>query len=168
MWYDCIIQRLIVNTRPLLWISVRKGKWVKTWPPRLSVSPGPACLGYQQHYLQLPSRVTYSTSQLYSLWILEVLQGSKIVLRLTFFACDIPSFWNNFSFPSPHLLVRLAHSRLLFKLLLTWTLALLFGHFDYTLTLTPLSHSAKNILVQPIHSDYIQCLNFNIWCLKYF
>lgn len=157
---DYIIQRFIANTPPLLLIYVRKRKWVKTWPGRLSVSPGPACLGCQQHYLQmvLLGYVFHSPA----LQPLES-RGSQGIWGcleyLTSFVYDILSFWNTF-LPSllPHLLVQLAFSNLLFQLLPDGTLSL----YSTTLIIpycSSQSNSTKNILVQQIHSDYTQCRN---------
>lgn len=85
-----------------------KGKWVKTWPPRLSVSPGPTCPG--STIFNWSFRPTDSTFQLYSFWILEVLQASKIVLELTSFAYWYPFFLKQLLSSLLPDLVKLAHS----------------------------------------------------------
>ena len=117
-----ISQRFIVNTPPLLFISVRKREWVTTWSPRFSVSPGPAHLSHQQHYLQmiLPSYPFYFPA----LQILEVLKASKTgnLTSMISLLSGTPFFL----LPSllPHLLVHLAYSNVLFELHFDWTLLL--------------------------------------------
>lgn len=167
MWCDHIIQWLIVNIPPLWVIPVWKRKWVKTWPPRLSVNPGPACLGYQQDYLPpgLPFLLPSSTAFGF--------QASRIVLGLTSFAYGVPSFWNNFFLPfSPIFLSSWltpihSSSSSLTRPFCTLTPSL-WLYLDYNPIAAFSPTLLKIYLVQQIHSDYIQCLNFKSWCWKYF